>query len=367
MGLGDPVDPGDRDGLDSRAGFAVALPQDASLGPPETAYVDDERGGQVTLLWPAGEALKQTRQRGVGLLLSEFQGTVNDGFFTKVVSSGTPVERLTINGNTGYWISGEPHVLFWDGPKGSVDDARRWVGDVLIWSDGPITFRLESASAVTSRSASPRPCASAAPGRPGPRLASQALLTNRWEATKDGIARSRPTESRTDARSRFLLAGATALLVVVAGAYVAYDQVLSGDSVAPLALPSASPAAAADPSTSPDPGGTASATSGASAASADGDVAGTWAVAANSVAGYRVRERLASLSAESDAVGRTSDVTGSITVESDGATTTLTGGTLTVNDDERSPPTRAGATAGCAPRGSRPTASRRPPSRSPAR
>ena len=132
-------------------------------------------------------------------------------------------------------------------------------------------------------------------------------------------------------RSRLLLACAAALLVAVVGAYVAYDQVLSGDSVAPLALPSSSPAAAAEPSASADSSADPPGASAAPAASSDGDVAGTWTVGANSVAGYRVRERLASLSAESDAVGRTSDVTGSITVESDGTTTTLTGGTLTVD------------------------------------
>jgi polyisoprenoid-binding protein YceI len=44
-----------------------------------------------------------------------------------------------------------------------------------------------------------------------------------------------------------------------------------------------------------------------------------------------VRERLANLPAESDAVGRTDKVTGSITIESSGSTTTLTAGTLTVD------------------------------------
>jgi len=136
-------------------------------------------------------------------------------------------------------------------------------------------------------------------------------------------------------RSRLLLAGAAILVVaVLIGGYVAYDQVLSGDSVAPLTLPSASPGTeAADPSTGADSGtsSTDPEASPAPAASFDGDVAGTWTVAADSVAGYRVRERLANLAAESDAVGRTSGVTGSITVESDGTTTTLTGGTLTVD------------------------------------
>jgi hypothetical protein len=91
-------------------------------------------------------------------------------------------------------------------------------------------------------------------------------------------------------------------VAVLIGVYVAYDQVLSGDSVAPLALPSTSPApASADPSASTDAG---TAPSAVPTASFDGDVAGDWSVAGGSVAGYRVRERLASLSAESDAVGR---------------------------------------------------------------
>ena len=53
----------------------------------------------------------------------------------------------------------------------------------------------------------------------------------------------------------------------------------------------------------------------ATAAAADGSVAGTWTVATGTEAGYRVRERLANLDAESDAVGRTKDVTGSISYE----------------------------------------------------
>ena len=58
---------------------------------------------------------------------------------------------------------------------------------------------------------------------------------------------------------------------------------------------------------------------------------GTWNVAADSVAGYRVREQLANLPAESDAVGRTDKVTGSITLASSGNGASLTAGTLTVD------------------------------------
>jgi polyisoprenoid-binding protein YceI len=46
---------------------------------------------------------------------------------------------------------------------------------------------------------------------------------------------------------------------------------------------------------------------------------GTWTIGADSVVGYRVRERLASLSADSDAVGRTSSITGTATISGSGS------------------------------------------------
>lgn len=127
---------------------------------------------------------------------------------------------------------------------------------------------------------------------------------------------------------------ALTLIVVAAiavGGYIAYDQVLRGDDVASLALPSSEPSADAGagaptlaPAASSSPGPSTAPTS-------DGSVAGDWMVGAGSVAGYRVREQLANLPAESDAVGRTEDVSGSITVAADGGAAKLTAGALTVD------------------------------------
>jgi polyisoprenoid-binding protein YceI len=129
-------------------------------------------------------------------------------------------------------------------------------------------------------------------------------------------------------RSRLLVIAAIAVVAVGIGGFIAYDQVLRGDSAAALTLPTAS----TDPAASSAAGASsATGASGAPAASSDGSVAGTWAVAADSVAGYRVREQLASLPAASDAVGRTSAVTGSITLGTSGSTTTLTAGEITVD------------------------------------
>jgi polyisoprenoid-binding protein YceI len=133
-------------------------------------------------------------------------------------------------------------------------------------------------------------------------------------------------------RSRLILAAVAVLILAVGvGGFVVYDQILRGDSALALTLPtaSASPAASAAATSSTAPAAT---TAGASSAPAtSSDVAGTWTVSSGSQAGYRVREQLASLPAESDAVGRTEAVTGSITLETSGATTTLTAGSLTVD------------------------------------
>ena len=130
-------------------------------------------------------------------------------------------------------------------------------------------------------------------------------------------------------RSRLTIAAVAVIAAIAIGGFVLYDQVLRGDSAAALALPPAStaPAASTAAGASTDP----AASVAASAATSGGAVAGTWTVAADSVAGYRVREQLANLPAESDAVGRTDQVTGSITVETSGATTTLTAASLSVD------------------------------------
>jgi hypothetical protein len=57
-----------------------------------------------------------------------------------------------------------------------------------------------------------------------------------------------------------------------------------------------------------------SASTAATPVSTGARLAGTWKIAPGSVAGYRVREKLGFLPAESDAVGRTSDITGAATV-----------------------------------------------------
>src|SRR6202162_5416253 len=60
-------------------------------------------------------------------------------------------------------------------------------------------------------------------------------------------------------------------------------------------------------------------------------IPGTWTVASKSVAGYRVREQLAFLTAPSDAVGRTSQVSGTATISGSGTALTLSAASFSVD------------------------------------
>src|SRR5437868_12513119 len=94
------------------------------------------------------------------------------------------------------------------------------------------------------------------------------------------------------AKLKFSLLGIVGVAVVASGLFV-YFGILSHDSPAEFSLEKGSTNTAAAPPA--------------------GELAGTWTVAGGQ-AGYRVREKLASLPAPSDAVGRTTAVTGQVTI-----------------------------------------------------
>lgn len=140
LGLGTPI-PASTAG--SVTGITVVLPPDASIGPPASAWLLDRR---VSFVWPAGPALPPMIDPAIGLILTEFRGTLEPGYFQKVLGPGTTIETVRVRGTTGWWVSGAPHeFVYVDATGQPVFDSRRTVGDTLMWSDGTITFRLESA------------------------------------------------------------------------------------------------------------------------------------------------------------------------------------------------------------------------------
>jgi YceI-like domain len=88
------------------------------------------------------------------------------------------------------------------------------------------------------------------------------------------------------------------------------------------------------PTSSPKPftltTSTVSAATSSSTTSSSTGLAGRWLLAAGSQAGYRVREQLAFLPAQSDAVGRTSSITGGATLAQSGGAVTITSASFNV-------------------------------------
>jgi hypothetical protein len=127
----------------SLTGFGVLLPADPSVGPPDTMWYGE---GRLTLVWKSRPDLPQTEAAGVGLLVTELQGRLNEEFLGKMIPTGTTLTPVTIDGVNGWWISGAVHELLYLDDRGEmVSDSRRSVGDTLIWTHGDLTFRLETA------------------------------------------------------------------------------------------------------------------------------------------------------------------------------------------------------------------------------
>lgn len=131
------------DAATAEAGFTPRLPADAATGTPDAVFIEDDR---ITLVWATRDGLPATAEPSVGLLITEFRAEVNPDAYTKMVNSGTRVERVTVGGRPGYWLSGREHYLFYTDEEG-VDHNKTWrvVGEALIWFDGELTYRVESA------------------------------------------------------------------------------------------------------------------------------------------------------------------------------------------------------------------------------
>jgi hypothetical protein len=82
--------------------------------------------------------------RGKSVLLAEFQGN-QMGLTKKFVAPSTSLEPAPI-GSFGVWLEGGKHVLSWQGASGEIRQLEpRLAGNVLIWTEGNRTYRLEGA------------------------------------------------------------------------------------------------------------------------------------------------------------------------------------------------------------------------------
>jgi polyisoprenoid-binding protein YceI len=128
--------------------------------------------------------------------------------------------------------------------------------------------------------------------------------------------RSPPARPRRTRKVLLTIVGVVVIVVVAAVALV-YFVIFPTSSPKPFSLSTSSSASSA-------------ATSQAGVSSA-AQLAGRWTISSGSAAGYRVREKLAFLPAESQAVGRTSSITGSATFTGSNTTVQVTHASFAVD------------------------------------
>jgi hypothetical protein len=127
-----------------RVAFPVLVPTAAGFQRPDAVYVNQQpQGGRVDLVFRARPGLPASQFTDVGLLVTQFQGTLTPDFIKKVVAGGL-VEEVQVAGQPGYWFSGEPHFFTYKDRSGEItDESTRLAGNTLVWQAGAQTLRLE--------------------------------------------------------------------------------------------------------------------------------------------------------------------------------------------------------------------------------
>ena len=72
------------------------------------------------------------------VLVSQLRASDGGTLLKKVAGMAGTVETAQIDGGpTGIWIAGQQHVVYW------LDAPPRLAGNVLLWEDGGVTYRIE--------------------------------------------------------------------------------------------------------------------------------------------------------------------------------------------------------------------------------
>ncbi len=140
LGLGEPTTPAAAQG---KVAWKILVP--ASLGRPDEVYFQlDAPAGEVNLVYKSRPGLKTSGQTGVAVLITEVSGMVDTNYFGKMLGQGTTIEDVTVNGHRGWWISGEPHEVFFADANGNFrSETLRLAANTLLIDEGGIIVRIE--------------------------------------------------------------------------------------------------------------------------------------------------------------------------------------------------------------------------------
>lgn len=128
-----------------RSGLQVLVPE-AAPGHP-AFYVDESvgNGGMVSVVYPAeAETLAD-----VDVLVSQFVASVPAEYVKKLLTLGSDIEHTSVRSSEAFWIGGEPHLFFYDEGDGGIRrETVRLAGNVLLWVEDGVTYRIEGAGSL---------------------------------------------------------------------------------------------------------------------------------------------------------------------------------------------------------------------------
>lgn len=131
--------------------FDIVVPTLTDLGEPDEIYLDSilVNDGMVSLVYGERDGYEVSGTSGVSILITEFAGELagGTGFFKKMLAAAV-VERVEVNGNEGYWMTGEPHAFFYRANGRVSEGSIRLVENVLLWVQDGVTLRIETAESL---------------------------------------------------------------------------------------------------------------------------------------------------------------------------------------------------------------------------
>jgi hypothetical protein len=139
--LGDPVT------LEqARRSFPVLVPE--AVGKPDSVYLYEHplMGPRVDLLYRARPGLPTSSNTGAGMLITQFKAVASP-YIEKSAGAGAKLERLTVDGDPAFFLSGAPHGFAYTvpGTENTNFEEQRLAGNTLLVdrSDG-VLLRIEA-------------------------------------------------------------------------------------------------------------------------------------------------------------------------------------------------------------------------------
>jgi hypothetical protein len=136
-----PADPADADGFtevtldQARADVSFPLVVPAELGPPRRVFVGPDRT-VVSMVWPSGDPAAP----GPPVRLDQVAGQPDYAVVKRYIDD---IDFTQVGGADAFWLR-QPHPLVYLDPTGDGHTQRsRIAGPTLVWTDGPVTLRLE--------------------------------------------------------------------------------------------------------------------------------------------------------------------------------------------------------------------------------